>query len=239
MDKLVETIQEIGIFLIAAQAIIHFAPGTIYTKYMKLIVGIMVLFFFLSPVYQIITGEILSWPSDTADCEINEDRIKTQVLSVKWEEMESYIENQTWKQETVLEQMENEIKSRLNQELYTMYMQSDDDDPGKRTNYKITNVIIRETEPVFLRIVMYGKDSFIRTGDTEWPDQEEMSEDTAVNIDTVRISEVVIGENEKPDDSQGDVQIDAETDTDYERLFADILGLGSDQVEVIIYGADQ
>ena len=37
MNELVETIKKIGIFMIAAQAVLHFAPGQKYEKYIKLI----------------------------------------------------------------------------------------------------------------------------------------------------------------------------------------------------------
>ena len=43
MGVLVDVIKKIGIFMLAAQAVIHFAPGQKYEKYIKLIVGILIL----------------------------------------------------------------------------------------------------------------------------------------------------------------------------------------------------
>lgn len=242
MNTLVETIQKIGIFLIAAQAIMHFAPGTAYTKYIKLIAGIMVLVMFLSPVYQIITGEIIFSSLDAGRYGIAEERAETQGLSMRWEEMESYIEKQTWKQETVLEQMVDEIKSRLNQEIEKKYLQSNNNDSDRIRKFEVTNVIIKDTEPFFLRIVVYRTASLIGTNSEDYPDRENISEDSAVNIGTVQISEILIGED-GPDGEyeQGEENERSENmwRNNLAQWFADILGLEPDRVEVIVYGSDQ
>lgn len=234
MNTLVETIQKIGIFLIAAQAIMHFAPGTAYTKYIKLIVNIMVLVLFLSPVYKIITDEIVFSSLDEGRYGIIGEQTQTQGFSIGWEEMESYIEKQTWKQETVLGQMENEIKSRLNDEIEKMHLQSNNNHLEGSMEFKVTNVIIKETEPFFLRIVVYKATPLIGTDNTGNLYRENISEDSAVNIDTVQISEILIGENEPNGESE-----QGEENSNLAQLFADILELEADQVEVIVYGSDQ
>ena len=244
MNTLVETIQKIGIFLIAAQAIMHFAPGTAYTKYIKMIVSIIVLVLFLSPVYQIITGDMIFSSLDEGRYEIAGERVEAQGLSMSWEEMEAYIEKQTWKQETVIEQMEDEIKSRLNDEIEKMYAQSNNNIPGRTSKYEVTNVIIKGMEPVFLRIVVYRSDSFPGTGSKGYPDRENKSEDDAVKIDTIQILGIVIGDNgpidgnDRTDEIQEEVSDDTEPDMNFKQWFADILGLEQDRVEVIVYGED-
>ncbi len=45
-------IGRIGIFMIAAQAMVHFAPGVQYEKYVKSVAGIIVLVLFLKPFLQ-------------------------------------------------------------------------------------------------------------------------------------------------------------------------------------------
>lgn len=255
MNTLVETIQKIGIFLIAAQAIMHFAPGNAYTKYIKLIVGIMVLVLFLSPVYQIITDEMIFLSLDERRYGIVEEQTQTQGFSMGWDEMESYIEKQTWKQETVLEQMEDEIKSRLNDEIEKMYLQSNNNHSEKTWKFKIANVIIKETEPIFLRIAVYRSASLIGTDREGYPDWENISGDGAVNIDTVQVSEILIEENgpngehergkenERSEDlqvnTQNDVQNEVGPDSNLTQWFAGILGLEPDRMEVIVYGSDQ
>lgn len=235
MNTLVGTIQKIGIFLIAAQAIMHFAPGTAYTKYIKMIVSIMVLVQFLSPVYRIITDETIFLSLDEGRYGIAGERVEISGFSMRWEEMEAYIEKQTWKQETVLEQMENEIKSRLNDEMEKMYIQSKNNISEKMPKYEIANVIIKETEPPFIRIIVYRTASHIHTDRMEYPDRENTSEDDTVNIDTIRISGIVVGENE-PD---GGHEQGEESENNLAQWFADILGLEPDRVEVIVYGSDQ
>lgn len=234
MNTLVETIQKIGIFLIAAQAIMHFAPGTAYTKYIKLIVGIMVLAMFLSPVYQIITDETIFSSLDEGRYGITREQTRMQGLSMSWEEMESYIEKQTWKQETVLEQMEDEIKSRLNQEIEKKYLQSNNNHSEGTPEYKVTNVIAKETDPAFLRIVVYRTASLIGTDSTDHPDRENIAENGAVNINAVQISGIVIGEN-RPN---GENELGEENENNLAQWFADILDLEPDRVEVIVYGSD-
>lgn len=50
---MLKTIREIGIFMIAAQAVIHFAPGSQYGKYIKSISSVIILLLFLKPFLQL------------------------------------------------------------------------------------------------------------------------------------------------------------------------------------------
>lgn len=50
---MLKSIREIGMFMIAAQAVIHFAPGKQYEKYIKSVSGIIILLLFLRPFLQI------------------------------------------------------------------------------------------------------------------------------------------------------------------------------------------
>ena len=53
---MIKTIREIGIFMIAAQAVVHFAPGVRYEKYIKSISGAIILLLFLKPFLQLSGG---------------------------------------------------------------------------------------------------------------------------------------------------------------------------------------
>lgn len=53
---LLQTICRIGIFMICAQAIIHFRPREAYEKYLKLLVGVMVLIQLFLPVGSFLLG---------------------------------------------------------------------------------------------------------------------------------------------------------------------------------------
>jgi len=50
---MLDSIREIGIFMIAAQAVVHFAPGKQYEKYIKSVAGIVILLLFLRPFFQL------------------------------------------------------------------------------------------------------------------------------------------------------------------------------------------
>lgn len=54
---MIKTIREIGIFMIAAQAVVHFAPGVRYEKYIKSISGVIILLLFLKPFLQLSGGK--------------------------------------------------------------------------------------------------------------------------------------------------------------------------------------
>ncbi len=103
---MLDTLREIGIFMIAAQAVIHFAPGKQYGKYIKSVSGIIILLLFLKPVLQL-AG--IPWE-------------EPQILREKWEEMMDMpdLEMGTQTQGAageVVDRMESEVMERLNREL--------------------------------------------------------------------------------------------------------------------------
>lgn len=63
MGTIVESIRSVGIFMIAAQAVMHFAPGKRYEKYIKLIAGVMVLLLFINSFAEITVDFESDWES--------------------------------------------------------------------------------------------------------------------------------------------------------------------------------
>lgn len=57
LDGLLSSIRQIGVFMICAQALIHFKPKSSYEKYLKLLVSAMILVQFLSPIAALFIGE--------------------------------------------------------------------------------------------------------------------------------------------------------------------------------------
>ena len=57
MQKLMEAIIRMGIFMICAQVLIHFRPNGSYEKYMKLLVSVMILAQLFFPVMNLFLGE--------------------------------------------------------------------------------------------------------------------------------------------------------------------------------------
>lgn len=47
---------KVGIFMICAQALLHFSPKAAYEKYLKLLVGVMVLIQLFLPVFSLVFG---------------------------------------------------------------------------------------------------------------------------------------------------------------------------------------
>ncbi len=103
---MLETIRQIGVFMIAAQAVVHFAPGRQYEKYIKSVSGIMILLLFLKPVLQ------------SAGAEWEEPR----ALLEKWEASADLSDFSVKMQtggvtEEVAARMETALMGRLNREL--------------------------------------------------------------------------------------------------------------------------
>lgn len=104
MNNFVETIRRVGIFMIVAQVVIHLAPGKQYEKYIKLIAGVIVLIQLISPFYQISEECWDKWV-------IQGDWSITDGEGNLGEIME---EKETSRNQELLQNIENEIKSRLN-----------------------------------------------------------------------------------------------------------------------------
>lgn len=102
--ELFQTIKRVGIFVICAQAVLHFKPAARYEKYLKLLVSIMVLAQLLTPIMHVFSMETK---------ENFEERvfIIREEMEQKMEELE--IENRI-QEKNVLQQTEKEIKSRIN-----------------------------------------------------------------------------------------------------------------------------
>lgn len=102
---MLKTIREIGIFMIAAQAVVHFAPGRQYERYIKSISGVIILLLFLKPFLRLAGGEGEN-PS---------------VILEKMGDMEDIIDVPAFPEgvgadSAVVRQMEAEVKSFLNRE---------------------------------------------------------------------------------------------------------------------------
>lgn len=193
---MLENIRRIGIFMIAAQAVIHFAPGRQYEKYIKVISSVIILLLFIRP--------FLSMRGD---------------LEVEWKTgmekiVQEYEEENLWSPQTegihdrTIEQLEDKIKSRLNEEI-----------PGGDYCVKSVSLVFEgdisgeygeSGEPQLRRVeVMMGQ----------------IQEET---VEPVLVEEIVIGNAREKDD--------AREVSKYQETFADILGIEPDRVEVICVG---
>lgn len=105
---MLDAIRQIGVFMIAAQAVVHFAPGRQYEKYIKSVSGIIILLLFLKPVFQLAGA---AWE-------------EPQFLWEKWEKLADMPDFSDEIQAgnvsgEVVGRMEAEVKEKLNRELET------------------------------------------------------------------------------------------------------------------------
>lgn len=105
---MLQNIREIGIFIIAAQAVVHFAPGKQYEKYIKSISGVIILVLFLKPFVQLAGGQ---WQAPSAVLERLQEAGKLTEISVDPAAADGGVET------AVTGRMEKEIADRLNREL--------------------------------------------------------------------------------------------------------------------------
>lgn len=106
---MLQNIREIGIFMILAQAVVHFSPGRQYEKYIKTISGVIILLLFLRPFLQM-AG--VQWQDPSTILDKMEESAGTQDFSALSSKTQA---NSV--EDRVKSCMEEEIAARLNREL--------------------------------------------------------------------------------------------------------------------------
>lgn len=231
MNALVELIKKIGIFMIAAQAVIHFAPDIKYAKYMKLIVGIMILLQFLSPVYRIVNGMEADWSAQLANME---QELETAGLSEDFSDSYSALE-------TVTKSMEQEIKSKLNNNL-------SEDNLNK--NYVVKNVMVNientadnngnSAEYILNRIQVVVWECAEDAAGTEHKAGMESTNEinNTTGIEKIQIDKIAIPKDgfEEGNDTASEYSEEKTADS-LRRRFCSALGMDEKYMEVRVYGA--
>lgn len=220
MSAFVELIKKIGIFMIAAQAVIHFAPAQKYEKYIRMIVGVMILLLFLTPVYQILTKTAWEEPDWNA---MTENGLEVSVPELDM--ASNSVMN------SVVKQMENEIKSRLNREIeeenYRVVsvnvsmqtMENADEYEGKQYELDSVRVIVRRTYSI---------------GGTETQNSMDKIEKVQIQKIDVTLDEQSMHENE--DESETELTEKQEKEEAFRKRFCNILGMEEKYMEVSVYG---
>ncbi|MCL2253555.1 MAG: stage III sporulation protein AF [Lachnospiraceae bacterium] len=104
-----EFIKRIGIFLICAECLLYFAPGNSYQKYIRVLVGFMILMQFMVPVRTMLGG------NDLADIEsqVNEFRVEMEKMTAETNyDFISLVPDQN---KVIENQIKEEIKLRFNE----------------------------------------------------------------------------------------------------------------------------
>jgi len=107
IHDLLEFIKRMGIFLICAESILYFTPGNSYQKYIRVLIGFMLLMQFMIPVRAFLSGQERA----IIESQVNEFRLQMENIS---NERNSSILNLPSREELVEKSIAEEIKSRLN-----------------------------------------------------------------------------------------------------------------------------
>lgn len=224
MNALVELIKRIGIFMIAAQVVIHFAPDRKYAKYMKLIAGVMILLQFLSPIYEIVCGATMNWSEQLSNME---QEFNADVFSETFATSDSALE-------TVANSIEREIKSKLNNELDNeLYDELSGGDSG--CSYMVTSVRVslEKSDAKDENDVEYTLD---KIDVAVWRHREDGSDTD--RIEKVQVDKISIAKDEmEGNENAAAVGDEQEAGDSLRRRFCNVLGIDEKYMEVRIYGA--
>ena len=217
MNAFVELIKKIGIFMIAAQAVIHFAPAQKYEKYIRMIVGMMILLQFLAPLYQILTKTAWEEPDWNALTESGLEKSVPELDMASDSVMYS-----------VVEQIQEEIKSRLNREMeeenYRVVsvkvsmqtVENADEYGGKQYELDSVHVVVRRTYSIGGAEIQNSMDK----------------------IEKVQIQKIGVTLDEQSIQEKGDEKLTEKQEKEdaFRRRFCSVLGMEEKYMEVSVYG---
>lgn len=219
MDSLIDLIKKIGIFLIAAQAVIHFAPGAKYEKYIKMIVSVMILLQFVTPVYSMIVNDGTDWEAQARALEKD--------LSAGLAEGEIYAgTGDDFTFSAITHSIEQEIKSKLNMEL-------------AEENYVVESVRVTITAPGDTSsyadgntYALEGVRVVVRARAGTRSEEAALETDSGTEIQKIEIPKITL-------DTEAANLPEENGDAAQERLrerFCAALGMDEADMEVVIYG---
>lgn len=242
---MLENIRQIGIFMIIAQTVMHFAAGKQYEKYMKIITGVIVLLLFIRPFVSDSENITAKWQDETA-------RMMEQIeeRSMAGYQM-SYVTDSV--QAGLLQQTEEEVKSMLNATLAGRSEQVTEVvvDMGGETGRTGAGQGLDEPVLQCVRITVRkhsdveGDSSYTEAEITEsavgvpeaaGQDQAEDGRQGAgkTGEDLIRIDEIIVGAQVQ---REGRGSADGGQDvSELRHLFAETLGITEDRVEVVYLG---
>lgn len=243
--SMLENIRQIGIFMIIAQTVMHFAAGKQYEKYMKIITGVIILALFISPYVSGSENITAKWQEEAA-------RMMEQIeeRSEAGYQM-SYVTDPA--QAAVLQQVEEEIKSRLNA---VMTGRSErvteaavDLRAGGNTGQPEDTLVL---ERVRVTVQILDGNGLGRLADTGAQKQAASGREAA---DTggkgmIRVEEIIVGTDVQEEESTESVRNEEqekalqpeksaeqnEKTEELRQLFAQTLGMTEDKVEVVYLG---
>ncbi len=221
MNHFVENIRQIGIFMIAAQAVVHLAPGKQYEKYIKLIAGIMVLMLFTAPFLDQSGAIMEKWQAQT-------EQIIRKMEKQQWEGEKLFTEyGVSNSKQVILNDVEEKIRERLS---------------GLKAceGYEVTDVKIQlaETESGLGEKTWEVQKMYVglqRISGHEEAENEKKTGD-GVHVDQIVIDKVNPGEADRDSNQHSDEKEDVEAAvSSFRTIFGNELGISESCVEVEIY----
>lgn len=216
--NMVENIRRIGIFMIAAQTVMHFSAGKQYEKYMKIITGVIIITLFISPFASASGNPVIDWQAEI-------ERMEQQIQSNMQQEMPYAVSPVAT---TALQQIEEEIKARLNDTVFdrdcsvtdvVIDLEETDGDIGAGAERGGRSMTFRR-----VKVTLQGMDT------ADVPDGNDDR--------TIRIEEITVGPGLGADTERQEMQAFGQNADirEYQQLFAQTLGIADDKVEVIYHG---
>lgn len=215
--NMLENIRRIGMFMIAAQTVMHFAAGKQYEKYMRVITGVIILLMFIGP--------FVSGSEDFADDWQEEFERMERQIQAQNSALQGIPYMAGSMEAAVLQQIQEEIRLRL-------------DELVAESGVRVTGVIVDLEETDENTGVQNGSHSFVfRRVKVTMRDEVGGSADL-YNGDMIRIEEITVGQGAGADEAQGtdDALGQGTGIKEYQHLFAQTLGIADDKVEVTYRG---
>lgn len=210
-----EFIKKTGIFLICAESILHFAPGNSYQKYIKVLVGIMILAQFMIPVKALLTGQEKAVIEQQIDGfrRIIEEQSADLSLNDLWIGSEGSVEAETIK----------EIKSRLS-------------DVAAANGYVIDEIEIDSITRVFVRRIADEERGYGIMSEDNADDRDHSVNRGPINIPGIELGQgAPITGGTDPDESINEKAVSAELGK-LRQQFCSELGTGEQYLEVVERG---
>lgn len=214
---MIEYIKQIGLFMIVAQTLLHFAAGRSYEKYIKIITGIIILLLFVRPF----------------SSELGNTRER---LQEEMERMTEQIENHSgmWQglsgmeygaADKAIQQLEEEVRRKLNQEVVT-------------GDFEVTDVSFQWEGDA--ESLAEEQTALAVTGIKICLRRKLQQDPTGsagirhVHIEPVSVSDM-LEEERREEEKEGTEELDGMTQ-EYRSRFAESLGVEEEQVEVVYDG---
>lgn len=217
---MIDNIKRIGLFMIVAQTFMHFAAGQQYEKYIKIITGIIILLLFIRPFSSSAGNTVGQWQEEL-------ERMTERIESCGSEWQDKMKDLDFGSERRTIRQLEMEIKRRLNQETAA-------------DNWNVTDVMIEWTESAGessngnlnadIRCIVITLQPVVQK------EENVNQEDALIVVDEIQVdlqSEAARQNSAQENFSEQNMEGAAQ----YRSLFAEILGMEEEKLEVVYSGS--